>query len=1052
MNRVKSIWMMLMLLTVFTVAAFAQDTYYVRNDAQGDNLTAVKNNPLKPYKTIAAAINAAAAGDIISVACMTYDEAQVTINKAVTLVSTPDNGLTVATINNGFIINKDAATINLGTGSSAGFLLKNGAAGALNLTAGILNITTANVTLVDGANVYRSAGSITAAPTFAKLVNVYYTGESKTAGPELPVDCKGGILNNGMIAGKTLTVNATLSAQDIQNVNGNITFNAKVVTEEISNMGTGTLNFAANVDLYANGNSLDNAGTIKLNSGVMTIVTEKNGIIINNAGKIISTTSKVVGDGVITFVGTTAKANTIVGEVPSLVIPAAYKGTITAAGPVSIVGEFKLESPVVAAFNDNGQTIEVYEDFLRLDNTIGNYVADGTLVFKGAANQVFNSGLQLAFTNVTIDNAVGTVTLTQAANVKVKLEIKAKGKLDLNGFNLLFDVPASSFVNNGYQTTGNGLIIVNHAGTTVFSGTGSFSNLDLRGGATVQLGSDVKFAGTMTLRNGILDLAAHTATLVTAAYASVPKVVFYANKASIINGGDFVLDEGVKYDLVYALSSDAVANFGFASTQEWINTGINNLTVQSDSKDYNLTVLAPNEATSVYGNLMVNKGQTLILNNKDLTFAGASTNHVVSGTIAKTAGTEVLIVKANNITLKGDAGVSVVPGIKINLAADQTFTSTGLKVINGNITNVNGSNSIVLANTVDNSITGDVVNTAGTLVLNLNTDKAKASTHVGNITVTDGKLTYTRGTVAAQQNLTGNVQIDGGTLSLGSAVKVSGTTLQNDGTLELGANNYAMVGAYTRVKGAVTASTGKMVVAYGASANFTPGAEFTVPNLEIACGANTATLNGNSINVANSFVQTSGTFALGDNNMVVDGNVFTYTAGGVTAGAGIVELKGASTVVTMAGNLTLANLTINTAGSVTLVSDDETKDNPTARTLTLTGAYYQKAGNLALGRHSIQINGSFTRDAGSTSMGTGYFILNGGPIAQGDNWSVDNLKVITGVTMADKSFSVNKNLVLSAVLNAVKDDNLVIGDGALIERNAIATLLTKAPKFAGKVN
>jgi hypothetical protein len=96
--------------------------------------------------------------------------------------------------------------------------------GTLMLSLGAVT-SAGNLTLGNGATIFRAAGSLDAAPSFGTSVNVAYTGTAGvTTGPEIPaLPANAAVLNN-LTLGYSSTATATLGAA--ATVNGALTINA----------------------------------------------------------------------------------------------------------------------------------------------------------------------------------------------------------------------------------------------------------------------------------------------------------------------------------------------------------------------------------------------------------------------------------------------------------------------------------------------------------------------------------------------------------------------------------------------------------------------------------------------------------------------------------------------------------------------------------------------------------------------------------------------------------------------------------------------------------
>ena len=149
-----------------------------------------------------------------------------------TLLPAVSGGLNNLTINNGGLTLNGAVTVN----------------GTLSLVNGLVN-NGAYLTMATGSTIFRAAGSLTNAPTFAGTVNLTYSGASPiTMGMELPTTSSA--LNN-------LTTNlGGLTQYAYTSSTTNLLTDAfPNLTSWTGNIGTGSMQFAANASALAGGTS-----------------------------------------------------------------------------------------------------------------------------------------------------------------------------------------------------------------------------------------------------------------------------------------------------------------------------------------------------------------------------------------------------------------------------------------------------------------------------------------------------------------------------------------------------------------------------------------------------------------------------------------------------------------------------------------------------------------------------------------------------------------------------------------------------------------------------
>lgn len=1108
-NLLTKLSLLVVFFTAFTVSTFAQSTYYV--SATNGNDLVFPGTQAQPFQTIGKALATAADGDVINVFADTYNEggAQLAITKTVTLNSLTFNASNVVIITNGIQINGAGKTVSLGNGTSLQFNLGSTAT-ALTLTAGTLNITSANVIVAGGGTITRASNTatISATPTTTN-VNVVYNGAADiTSGPELPASLGTGTLTINMAATKTLTVGSNLTIGAGQIITaltnaGNATFTGNVSVAGVPNAiairhqtggtvtfnnvvnfshsaavatliqndaggtvtltgGVSTTNYAVGLNNAAAGTIKAGAGTyggpvnndaggtiellasatfsnavvsnnnagsiIKLNSNQLTLSATAGGPTLTNAGKVISATASTVGNGLLLVSGTfTANGG---GELPNVTIT----GKLTLGANTTLFGNFTLSSATAGALTDGGFTLSVAGNFTRTDNTVGNYVTSaGTsnLTFVGTANQTFNPGASLVLNNVTINNTggAGANIVTMAASVSVAgagagaFTITA-GKLNLADYNITMTGATAQFNNGGsfYSSTGNGYLIM-QGQAQILLGAGAYGNMlvNTQGGAnTVTLGaSPIKFSGILVLYKGALTTGANTFTL-TADNVAIPSIRLKTDGVGSLNAAGGVVNTavGVVYNLEY------FGNASIAAGGEWINAAINNLWINTTTGAN--TVTGPAGASNVAGVLTVNAGQTLAQGAVVFTLSGNNMAHNVPGSV--TGGT--LTVTGNGSSITGStvgANAAAVNNLIINVGAGNTFTSTNLKSIAA-LTNTTG-NSTITMNTTTAAITG-------------------------NLTLTAGNLTLAMGSAAAQQVVGGTATLTAGTLTLGSNISVTGQTSQVAGNLVLSTFNYTQLGSaatpdYNRTGAGTVTGTGTLVFnATAAAIDFTPGATFTVPNLNMIAAANGITMNA-AFTVSNSLTHTSGTVAY--SNITLAGPTYHYVAGTIT---GTFTVTNTASTLTFDASTAIPTFVINApGGTVTVVNG-----TAGAKTVTVSTAFTLTDGTLVMGNNDLAITGTFTRVAGGITQIGGHLIFNNGALnfVTGTGFTVDNLEIQANATnLADNNvYGVNKNLFLTAG-TLTNDEKLTLANGALITVNAGLMTSTGAglfPTYVGVID
>ncbi len=979
-----------------------------------------------------------------------------------------------------------AGTLTAGRTFAAGagtYIVDNQSTGTINLAGAItLNNSQTNsayiitVTANNGAAGTLSLGTLSAPSAGTGPANVVLNVQTAAAA---------GTVN---FAGGTVLGSYTTGAGSTTNVNG-----AMTITGAVSNAGTMKLTT----------NTLTLNGAVTHAGGTIT-ATSPAGVLITAAATVSGGTFPdvtVTSAGTATFSGSTTVNNFIVNGAVTVNtgVTLTVNASATETADVTLTGTAEMD--IAGDFN----------------GTSGNFTANtgaSTVKFNGAVNQAVNSGPNFQVTNLTFANTVATSVITLGASIRATgvVTINASNTVALGTLNIILNAAGASMTNNGtYTATGGGGVVLGGVNTIVggsgasmastLSGTGKYSyiTVDVTTGNTVTLAGSVQFTGVLTLRSGTLT----TGTNDISPYGTGASVVRWVQSAGAINTAGGTFDGStVDYDLTYTetLTGGAAVTAG---ASEFATANIRNLTVSTTAFTLTLNSAAditvkgnmvlssnalfvlPARNFTVNGALTVNTGVTMSGGNsgKAFTLVGDGQTHTVAGTITAA---NILTVTGNGSALNGSTATADAAQVD-NLAFEPTavsatFTSTNLKVINTGPLTVEGTSSktgavaTITMNTTSSTLTGNIaIGAAGAPTVAVTIAGSTTSTHTGNIGVSGGTLTYTRG--GNSTTMTGTVAIAASsTLALGSNVTVTSTTSQT-GNLNLGAYNYTAQDAYTHAGTGTVTGTGTFVIAYtaGGPTAFTLTSAVTIPNVQLKASAKTniVQLASNNLTVSNALTLTKGTFDF--NNLAVTFTGATITTNVGAAGdvafnattAGTLNIgNGTSGSVTWTSNddVTLpaaTTLVLNSAGTVTFVSDKETASTPAKRTWTLVNLTYTAATGFVTGINDIKISGLFDRSsasAGTWTQATGYLYFNGTTaFMPGTGFAIDNLNVgaaISSNTVASDLMTVNKNLVLTntpgvLTMNAGK---LTLGDGCLIERQADGAKLSAVPTFAGAVS
>lgn len=893
------------------------------------------------------------------------------------------------------------------------------------------------------------------------------------------------LTNNGKIKlnATTLTLSFTggvalANAGDIYSVTTATTGTAWVKFTGAAPTMTGTGNLP-NVE-FANATSFATAGNVfygsvtKSGAGTLTIggTTDiKGNLDMNGAGLVtINGVSRVRGD-----------VNMTAGSI-----------TMGTAG-LTVDGTFNMPQ---GTFSFGANTLTLIGNFNRTGGTIDAVAAGtGTLNFAGTKSQSFTSGTQMNVFNVTVNNTGvflanvvedDKVTVTSSLIVLNDFTI-VTGQVVLGTSNIRMAQAGgvSARFNNGgrgYTASGVGGIIFEGTGANaagagdgaVITGAQPYSNIYIRlstAANEVYVLGAVKISGVLTFDGGGLtwnrpddgvDLFT-SSTLTLDDALVVPTVVI--NTANT-HGSPFLVD-GADGGAV-ALAITSVYNLTYTGqtaaaigATDFVSTKVNNLSLIAGTAGKTITFMAA--PGTIVGALRVDNGDILDLNAQVLTASGNTAAHIVNGTVSN--GT--FDITGNGASLTGGSGTgnaSSVATLVVDPATSGSFTSTGMKVLTNLTVNRTGLVSTITMNSATATV-GTFVNTAGTTMLNMN---STVSTITGNFTVTAGAVTLTmNGAAATTRTIAGDLAVNGGTLTLGSHINVTGVTTQTlAGSIALGDFNLALVDNYTHSgTGTITAGTGAILANSTATRTFTFTTPVDIPNFTLnAPGFGIQFVTG-GLTVTGKFTHTAGDLDLNSLPLILSGTSYTFTAGTYqTAGAGgVLSFTGTAMTINGVGNPTIPYVTVNTTGMVTFNAN-----GTTARSLTASAGFTQTKGAIALGINDIIITGGVygftagtitaTTSSSVTAANTniGELVFNGGGLtpATGSTLSVPNVRFEAATTVnGTVAFTVTNRVTFGNGAVAVgPTGRMTLADGAGIVRVSGTGALSHAPTFAGVVD
>ena len=894
-------------------------------------------------------------------------------------------------------------------------------------------------------------------------------------------------ITSGSIKLNTATLTLTLTGADAL-VNG-----GTIYSSSVGATGTGWVKFTGDVASMSGAGAMPNVEITSATSWASAAGNVYWGDLkVNCAGAVtIGGSSDIKGNLNVLSTGsvTINDAGNVASQVRGQINMTGGGGITLGTAGLTVTGTFSMSA---GTFAFGSRTLTLAGNFNRTGGTIDATAAGtGTLAFAGATNQTFTPGTQMNVYNVTVNNSGSylanviddnNVTINASLIVLRDFTITT-GRVLLGTSNIRMTqanlgAPAKSarFTNGGrgYSASGIGGIIFEGDGTNVIGGTAGdgavitgaqpFSNIYVRltdNTKNVYALGAVKISGVVTLDGGgIIWNAANdgadtytTSTLTLDDALVVPTLVINTQNGHAspylvdgADGGAVALGITSVYNLSYTGQTAKTI-----TGNEFITTKVNNLSITAGTAGKIITGVAG----TIVGNLTVDKGDALDLAGPvTLTASGNTAVHTVNGSV--TTGTVAITGNAATLSATDATGAASVATLTVTNASG-TFTSNGMKVLGSVTINGVGLTSNITMNTTTATV-NTFTNTAGTTNLNM---AATTVTAGANYTVTAGAVTLTMG-AAGQRTIAGTLAVDGGSLTLGSSIDVTGAvTHDGTGIINLGNYNLSLANTYTHNNTATfTAGTGALIAAATATRIYTLTTAVTVPNFTLNAAGFGIQLATAALTVSNAFVHTAGDLDVNGLAFNVTGNTYTYTAGTYsnTAGtaAGKVSLQGTALTVTSAGTPAFGYLEVNSVGgTVTFASN-----NTTARSFQVANTFTHTAGNIALGINDLELTqnagpanaiysvganaGSVTGTATGANLGEVVFSgtdASNQALNLAADYSIQNLRIANTAHLAlvkggtaSKVLTVVSNLGLGDNFTVTTSSKLVLGDGCTITR------------------
>ncbi|HEX4078922.1 MAG TPA: hypothetical protein VHX61_08635 [Rhizomicrobium sp.] len=879
-------------------------------------------------------------------------------------------------------------------------------------------ITVASGALLDFDASGSTAFAISNAQTFSGSVELdggVLNTAALTIGQNLTID--GGTYN----AGGATTVDGTLTiTSGTLAVAANTSFSAdgggSASTSSFTLASGSTLDFdsssSANFTLSGGGTIGASGTTVQLDGGTLSVsaATTFGGALTLDGGTLAIGNHSDKITGIFTDDGN----NTVSGT-----------GTLTANGSASFTGSTELMSGTGTTVLKSTTSLSS-GDVLCLDGgwTLEN---NGTLTETGGSGIVLGknpfgtsagggtldniSGATINFDNTSFDNAVqvntGTTSFTNAGLVEntgtgetaISASFTNTGTVSITAGELAFDGGGSSAA-SAIAISSGAILDFDASGSTTFTLSGggtigsSGSAVEVDGG-TLSVTSATTFGGGLTVTGGTLSLGANNAGVTgqldeTGGTISGTGTLTASGGASFGGTAELMTGSGTTLlDSTSGISADDRLYLDGGRVLE--NQGT--LTLGDDSG----IVLGENPfGTSLGGGTLENlSGATLDF---DFTvyaggvYANTGTTSFTNAGLLETTGNAAAVIDAaftNTGTIAVDAGELILQGGGSSSASAITIASgTTLDVAGGTFT-----------------LSGGTIGGAGSVQINSGTlDVTAGTTFGGQLNIDGGTLSLNSGTDivdGALNNSGGAIALNAGQLDLdgGGSSAVSGFTLASGTTLDFDASGST---TFTLTGNGTLGSSGAAIELAGGILDVT--GEATFDSTLTVSGGSLALGSGAELSLADGGSSAASAITVGSDAILdFDGGTFTLS-GGTIGGTGAVELD---------------------SGALSVTSST-----------TFGGAVNVDGGTLSLNGGTDTIAGALHNSGGTVALNAGELILQGGGSS-----SVSGITLASGTTLDfdGGTFSLSGGGTLG-------------GNGATVELAGGTLNVTGATTFGGAVN
>ena len=554
-----------------------------------------------------------------------------------------------------------------------------------------------------------------------------------------------------------------------------------------------------------------------------------------------------------------------------------------------------------------------------------------------------------------------------------------------------------------------GVNFTNYLGTITFNNTINTSGvLNLGTGGYTQAGANgITLNGTATLTSGGVTWSrpltfggtSVTYTLV-GNWTVTGLITFQGSGTTTFTNNTFNINGGLTQTTAGIYAGTTAIVFGGTGTWSNSSTGAirNNTTINgtitiSGNVYYDTGTLTYTAGTVTVTGSTLNIGANTTLNTNGITWNNINTtgtttitlssNLTLTGTLTVSTGTLSFTLGGNNLVTT-NASISVAGSSTLTLPSNLTCINLTTTSGGGGNSTLNGSQLSITGNLTINGLNNINVGLKGTTNLILTGTGTWSSTFLGGIT---NNLTInTAGTITISSNVyyydntltytAGTVTTTGSTLNIGSGANSTTTTLNTSGITW---NNFN-----TQTTTAITTIT--------LSSNLTVAGD-----LSLSATTGNITFNGFTVTVSGNLTRTGTSIASGTTNIVLNGtgtwshastgvlrnNLTINTAGTITISGNVYYDTG--TLTYTAGTVTTTGSTLNIFASTTLATNGISWNNVTL------GGSTNYAITLS---NNLTIGGNFL----FSTTGTSAVTMNGNTMNIGGNLTITGNSVLTGTT------------------------------------------------------